>query len=152
MNRLPRELWGLLGIVAILFAGCGQENEISKKSPAELRDDSEQELLADLGRAQPELIKRLRSALSKREGLLVVKSPLSLEIAVLPSNTPWVLVCGAGVGLHLGSAVAEHDGSVSVADVLDVPLAFPTKILSKEECTPLAVALGKEVLSIVDEK
>jgi hypothetical protein len=89
---------------------------------------------------------------SKREGLLVVQSPLSLEVAVLPPNTPWVLVCGAGIGLHFGSAVAEHDGSVAVADVLNVLLAFPVKILTREECAPVTVALGKEVLSIIGEK
>jgi hypothetical protein len=132
------------------LAGCGQENEASHK--ADVQDDAEQELLADPTRALPELIKRLRAAVSKREGLLVVQSPLSLEVAVLPPNTPWVLVCGAGIGLHFGSAVAEHDGSVAVADVLNVPLALPVKILTREECAPVTVALGKEVLSIIGEK
>jgi hypothetical protein len=153
MNNRSSTIGGIVCAIAIVFlAACGQENESSHKTSSDLQNDAEQELLADPARALPELIKRLRAAVSKREGLLVVQSPLSLEVAVLPPNTPWVLVCGAGIGLHLGSAVAEHDGSVAVADVLDVPLALPVRILTREECIPVMLALGREVLSIVGEK
>jgi hypothetical protein len=93
----------------------------------------------------------LRAAVSMRDGLIVIQSPLSLEMAILPASTPWVVICGVfGISVHFGSAVAEHDSSVAVADMLNVPLVFVT--IPKETCAELGPALGKEIQTIIGEK
>jgi hypothetical protein len=138
--------------VVLLVTGCGSHEAAGQKSPAEIQEAAEEQLLSNLGQALPELIRRLRAAVSTRDGLVIVQSPLSLETAILPASAPWVLVCGAGIGVHFGSVVAEHDGSVAIADVLNVPLALPTRVLTKEECAQFAPAIGKEIQDIIKSR
>jgi hypothetical protein len=140
----------LVSVIAIaLLAGCGSQSGTNQKRQSEIQEDAERDLLSDPVRALPELIKRLRSAVSARDGFVLVQSPLSLETAVLPANTTWALLCGVGINVHFGSAVAEHDGSTTVADALSVPLAFPLAIISREDCRRVAPAIGKELQLLI---
>jgi hypothetical protein len=130
----------------LMLLGCAP----SPSQPKEEADDAlaqDQRLLADPATARPELLRRLRAAVSKRDGLVFVQSPLSLTTALLPASTPWVLLCGSGISVHFGSVVAEHDGRTAVADALNVPLVFA--FVSKETCAELTLAIGKEILTIV---
>jgi hypothetical protein len=138
----------------IFLFGCDARDPPKQESKWEQVQVQVQEtkLLANPATAIPELLRRLRAAVSMRDGLIVIQSPLSLlQTAILPASTPWVVVCGVGISVHFGSAVAEHDGSVAVADVLNVPLVFGV-IVPKETCAELGPAVGKEIQTIIGAK
>jgi len=131
-------------VAALMLVGCGPSSP--PVETAVLQDDG---LLADPVKARPELARRLRAAVSMRDGLVFVQSPVSLGVAILPPATSWVLLCGpGGISLHFANVAAEHDGQVAVADALDVPLAF-AGIVSRTTCAELAPAIGKEILRIL---
>jgi hypothetical protein len=145
----------LSAFALLLLCGCEAREEPAKRnSEAEQRDIRESQLLAEPAKARPELMRRLRASVSLRDGLIVVKGQFGQGMAILPVGTPWVVICGvADISVHFGSAVAEHDGSVSVADALNVPLALTVaEAIPEQSCAELGPAVGKEIQSIVGGK
>jgi hypothetical protein len=51
----------------------------------------------------PELIRRLRSSVKKRDGLLVVFS-------VLSANSAWMITCGSGITVAFGNSTSGESG------------------------------------------
>ena len=70
----------LLLRVLLLLALCGCEvnDPAMEKSASEQHELEESQLLADPAKARPELMRRLRAAVSMRDGLIVVKSQFGL--------------------------------------------------------------------------
>jgi hypothetical protein len=134
-----------------MLCGCGVRDPAKQKSEAEQHEAEESQLLADPAKARPELMRRLRAAVSMRDGLIVVKSQFGQGISILPASAPWVVVCNVvSISVHFGSAVAEHDGSIAVADALNVPLILSVAApIPEETCADLGPALGKEIQKII---
>lgn len=137
--------------VLLLLCGCEVRDSAKQQSESEQEEARESQLLADPAIALPELVRRLRAAVSMRGGLIVLKSQFGRGIAILPAGTPWVVICDpAQISVHFGSAVAEHDGSVSIADALNVPLIFSVAAaIPGETCAELGLAVGKEIQAII---
>ena len=71
------------------------------------------------------------------------------RIGKLPTSAPWVVICQVGdISVHFGSAVAEHDGAVTTADALNVPLVLGVSF-TDETCADLAPVIGKEIQKII---
>jgi Rossmann-like domain len=70
--------------VLLLLCGCEAREPAKENSEAEQQEAREAQLLADPAKARPELVRRLRAAVSMRDGLIVVKSQFGLGIAILP--------------------------------------------------------------------
>jgi hypothetical protein len=167
-------IFGLLSIV-----GCGP-NEPSKEKKdydAEVKRTaeqtaSEQSLLADPGKAIPQLVQRLRAGLKMRDGLLIVDGqsfirlvspsdaspsqeaavlsmPGALTVSVFPRETTWVVNCGPGMQVIFGSPPSAGEVS-GVSYPQTVSLTFGS--VAEEECETLAPAIGKEVQAILNER
>jgi hypothetical protein len=138
--------------VLLLLCGCDMHDPAKQKSESESEQQwaRESQLLEDPEIARPELVRRLRAAVSMRDGLLVVKSQLGLGIAILPAAAPWVVTCNVvQISAQFGSVVAGHDGP-AVADALNVPLIFSVRTpIPNETCAELGTAIAHEIQAII---
>jgi hypothetical protein len=133
--------------LAFLLSAC-DENPTPKTQDKSLMDE-DNALLADMGRAAPELEQRLMKSVTVQDGLLLVRDPLmgQFESYVLPANSPWIISCGIGLSVTFGTAVSG-DGS-SVGNEVEIHLARP--MIKQEACAVLAPSLGKRLLAMVRE-
>jgi hypothetical protein len=128
--------------VLLLLCGCDMHDPAKQKSESESEQQwaRESQLLEDPAIARPELVRRLRVAVSMRDGLLVVKSQLGLGIAILPAGAPWVVTCN----------VAQISAQFGQADVLNVPLIFSVRTpIPNETCAELGTAIAHEIQAII---
>jgi hypothetical protein len=136
-----------LSLVFVLLALCGCDGDDSSKNtsrsarPSDEAMAAEEQLLSDPGKAMPELIRRLRSSVKKRDGLLIVDSPLGFS--VLSANSAWMITCGAGITVAFGRSTSGESGD-------DAKVLIAYAFVSREECQNLAPAVGKEIQAIVN--
>jgi hypothetical protein len=147
VNQTNRRLVSAAVFCAAALFGCSP-NHASKQAAGPETTDEESRLLAEPSSAVPELSRRLRAAISARDGLIVVENPLlGLTITVLPATAPWSVKCGPFLSVHFGNVAAERDDHMF--DETSVFLSIAG--VSKETCMQLAPAIGKEVLAILSE-
>jgi hypothetical protein len=132
-------------LLALALLGCAPSDSSSEKKPS--LDDQDERLLSDPYSAGPELVRRLRALVAVRDGLIVIVSPLTAGVTVLPVNSSWAVICGAGISVHFGDGVAEHDGFVAVPDAMNVLLALT--VVGPDTCRQLAPMIGKEVQAMI---
>ena len=144
----------LLGFALLLMIGCGpSDTSKDKKEPLNAEQKiaadkmaAEISVLANPNRTNAEFLRHLRASVKMVQGFLMVDTPLKVELALLPPNSPWVIQCGAGMSVIFGSAVTGSSGDVS--NEVEVRLALVP--LTKERCQELAPLIGKEVQAILD--
>jgi hypothetical protein len=131
-----------LGWVPPAFA---QEKKQSINPEAQIAADLQ--LFMEPAKAITELITRLRAKVKVRDGLLIVDDLLVVSgLTVLPLNSSWTVSCGIGFTVTLGNTIGGS--SDDVHNDVKVWLSFAGPI-PKQNCEPVAVAVGKEILAIL---
>jgi hypothetical protein len=103
--------------VLLLLCGCEAREPAKQGSKAEQLEAREKQFLADPANTRPELIRRLRAAVSMRDGLIIVKSQFGQGMAILPASAPWAVICGVEkISVHFGGAVARCDPGSGACD------------------------------------
>jgi hypothetical protein len=139
-----------LAFALILVVGCG-ENESAKEKSAESAKAEEKliakmDILINSNRGIPEFLQQLHDSLKMVNGVIVIEDSLGIGISVLPPNSPWVVRCGAGITVILGSAVSGDENGVNN----DVEIRLSMLPISNEQCKEIAPLIGKEIQSIVN--
>ena len=111
-------------LICLGLCACDQEGEQTKATEP---DTEHSKLLAPLptdpALALAELEKRLDASVKVSDGLVIVRDPVRpWSTSVLPITTPWVLNCGFGVSVVLGTAVSGD--ATDVSNSVDVTLSF----------------------------
>jgi hypothetical protein len=128
-----------------LIAACGQA-ESPKKSKAEMMLDEDTALLKDPERAESELARRLLTRVQIKDGIVVVRNPVTsaIETYFLPTNTPWVLKCGmGGLSVVFGNSVSGEAASNDV----NVYLSFGSA--DQETCAVIGPRLAGRLKSLL---
>jgi hypothetical protein len=137
-------------LLPICLGGCDQDEPSSKQS-SEVQDRSkaDAELMLDIGRAGIELERRLTETVRAQDGVVIIHGPITGKYMsqVLSPNTPWILNCGAGISVVLGSSVSGAEGSTS--NDVEVFLAYNS--VDEKDCIALGPRLGKRLNAIFRE-
>jgi hypothetical protein len=133
-------------LMCLWLCACGQGEQTKATKP-----DTAQELLAPLSTdptlAEAELEKRLDASVKVSEGLVIVHDPFlgSLGSSILPATSPWVLTCGIGVSVILGSAISGDEGTVGN----DVEVMLSSDVLEQNICDVVGPTLGKHLQTML---
>jgi hypothetical protein len=131
-------------LLCLALGACEQTEP--PKSTEKTRLDADAVLLKDIARAGVELEQRLAASIQYQDGLLLVHDPVIGQIVsyVLPANAPWVMTCGIGLSVVLGSSVTG-DGS-SVGNDVEVHLTYGK--IDQKDCAVLGPRLGQRLKAI----
>jgi hypothetical protein len=132
-------------LLCLALGACEQTEPPKSKEKTAL--DSDRLLLKDVAVAGQEFERRLVASVRHQDGLLLVSDPVMgrIQSYVLPANTPWVIACGIGLSVVLGSSVSG-DGSSAGNDV-QVHLTYG--MIDQKDCAVLGPRLGQRLKSIV---
>jgi hypothetical protein len=152
MKRLTGRLvpwlrYVLPAFVLLLVVGCGP-NESTREQGARQVDPAvaaEAKLLSDPTKATPELIQRVRASVKMRDGLIVVDPLFTPGLSVMSANSPWTVICGAGIKAVFGTSVSG--GSDGVDNDVTVWLAYAS--IPRDDCQVFTPAIGKEIQMII---
>jgi hypothetical protein len=136
-------------LLYLLLGACDEDSKSQQQSSDASVKNEDAELLKDLGRAGPELERRLLKSVSIQDGLVIVHDPLMAELFtyVLPTNSPWMISCGVGLTVTFGNAVSGDQESTDN----EVKLHLATTFLPSDACAVLAPQLGKRLKAMLQE-
>jgi hypothetical protein len=136
-------------VLCLALVACDKGEQTEKSAASEMLE-ADALLLKDIGRAAPELERRLMASIQVQDGLLLVRDPVLGgfgELYVLPANSSWVLSCGiAGLSVVFGNSVsgASVSGeSTSLGN--DIELRLVLASIDKKDCANLGLRLGKRL-------
>jgi hypothetical protein len=147
--KCTRQLFSAI-VLSLSLNSCGESPPPA--SQAKQTRDEDAALLKDIGRAGPELERRLLQSLKVEDGLIFVRdpNPVLARVAsfVLPASSPWVISCGiSGISVTFGSAISGDGSSVSN----DVELFLARTIIEPDDCGVLGSRLGKRLKAVLQE-
>jgi hypothetical protein len=132
--------------LAVLVTACSEYERLDNEGAARLA--AEQEMLSDPLRASAEFDRRLRSQVSVRGGLIIVRNaPIENSVTyILPASAPWVISCGYGFIIHFGTAIDGTEGYTS--NLVQLDLAHGLEI-PPSTCNELGPLVGETLLSML---
>jgi hypothetical protein len=86
----------------------------------------------------PKALKALDEQVRVQEGFIVVTEARDLDTYLLPLQSPWMLRCGVGLSIQLGSVASGSDGSVGS----QIDLWLTTDMIEKTACSALVPKIG----------
>jgi hypothetical protein len=145
---LSRTIVGL--IAALGLSGCNlREAETAEQRAAhEAAEKVERMLFSDPVKAKAELDRRLRSFLSVRDGVLIVRDgELDQQSGdgwyALPLHTPWNVSCTNGwLEFKLGTQNEDGEAAAPTPEIISA-------ILPHDRCEQLAVTLGHALAQLL---
>ena len=127
--------WPLLALLAVY--AVGGDDTPSPELTASARRQAEEQLMAHIATAGPEIERRLAQWLTAHDGLLFLREPPDTfepyAVHVLPAATPWRASCGE-IGLTVTVGVFRKD----VTEVA----------LDERQCDELLSVLGRAMRSL----
>jgi hypothetical protein len=138
-----------ISTLCLPLCACGDSPPSPPQNQETAMMDEDRALLKDIGRAGPEIARRLIKSVSVQDGLVIVRDPLTAGFFtyVLPASSPWIVSCGVGLSVIFGSAVSG-DGS-SVGNEVEVRLV--TAPVDQNACAVLAPQLGKRLKAMLQD-
>jgi hypothetical protein len=82
----------------------------------------------------PAILQKLDDQIRTKDGLIVVMPAPGLETFLLPAPSPWLVRCGTGASISLGSFASGSEGSVG--SEVDVSLSYD--LIDKSACATVA--------------
>ena len=132
----------LATMVAISLCACSP-----KVAPAaNTKVAVDKDLLTDKALAIRELERRLAASVSVHDGFMLVRDPSigDLDLAIMPTNTPWILHCGAGIWLAFAGGGDEGDSGVTVS--------LSEAIIDKATCDSIGPRLAGDVERLLGKR
>lgn len=112
---------------AIFSPRSGDRAERDKQDPSIKTETNPDAVL-------PDILRRLDDQIRVKDGLITVMPEPGLETFILPVSSPWLVQCGAGASVSLGSTTSGSEGSASSA--VDVSLSY--NLIDKSACAIVA--------------
>ena len=139
-------------LVLTLALGACEQSVPPKKSAAKERMDADAVLLKDIASAGLEFERRLTTSISVEDGLLIVRDPImgKFELNVMPANSPWVISCGYGLSVVLGttvSGISIRGENTNLGN--DIQLQLTEAKIDQKDCDVLGRLLGKRLKIIL---
>jgi len=139
----------LLTVVTAIACGCDSAEQKSRAGEERAKseaDHAEQELMADVQKALPELQRRLEKKLSTRDGVAFLNPladvPVFVEMTAVSKYASWRVNCGIA-GLHVYMPYGAREDEV---DLIMLTLAS----LTEAQCEVFTPSIAKMVQSILD--
>jgi hypothetical protein len=131
------------------LCSCGDDPPPPPQNQKATMIDEDSALLKDIGRAGSEIERRLLKSVSVRDGLVVVRDPLTagLFTYVLPASSPWIISCGFGLSVTFGSAVSGDESSVGH----EVKVRLLMAPVDQNACAVLAPQLGNRLKAMLQD-
>jgi hypothetical protein len=103
--------------------------------------------MSDPDRAGPELERRLAERV-KVDGGIILVSPMTMDLFVLPVSTLWTLQCSLG-GMSIESRGARRSEDFHSTTSNDVEVTLTVGTIDDKNCEVLAPRIGKRLLAIL---
>jgi hypothetical protein len=82
----------------------------------------------------PAILQKLDDQIQVKDGFIFVVEEPGLETFLLPVSSPWLIRCGVGASISLGSVASGAEGSVG--SEVDIRLSF--NLIDKSACATIA--------------
>ena len=166
---------GMSLLVMCLTGGCDDnrkkqetaEQQEAKKRIADQSDrfraerEAENQLMADLSTATPEIEKRLVDWITVRDGLFLVRGDWSssrrptqgsVPWHSMPLTTPWFVSCGHGITVTLGPWYDVRGSADDIRAESNFGLQLSNARLNEQQCKELVVVVGRKLRAMSAEK
>jgi hypothetical protein len=92
----------------------------------------------------PDVLRKLDEQIRVIDGLIMVVAEPGLDTFLLPISSPWLIRCGTGASISLGSFASGSEGSVG--SEVDVSLSY--NLIDKNACA----TIGPRIAARLQEK
>ncbi|MET4069619.1 hypothetical protein ABID58_004421 [Bradyrhizobium sp. S3.2.6] len=96
----------------------------------------------------PKALKALDDQVRVQDGFIVVTETGDLETYLLPLRSPWMVRCGIGLSMQLGSVVGGTPESVGS----QIDLWLASDMIDKTACTAIAAKVGARLQEKLGER